>query len=557
MTTLYRFPCGCSWPVLEDRGPGKLPLLDFDVEAAPEDCPATWALLAEGHTKGVFQLESQLGRTWSRKLRPESGEHMGALGALLRPGPLQARDDDGVSMTEHYARRKNGEEEVAAFHPAVDRCLASTYNVMTYQEQIMALGADLAGFDLVAVDKLRKAVAKKDQVELAKVRDLFLAGVARCLVVTVEQGQVVWGWIQGCGRYLFNKSHAISYGLTGYDTAYLKAHFPVQFFTAWLRKAHLKGNVEGGPTAEKRELVEDARTLGVEVRPPDLRRPEKHFFTDGQCVWFGWADVKGVGDTTAHKVAGALALAALELGRPQAELTWQELLLFVLPKKGVTQACLNSMARAGALDHFGRPRELLLAELKAAAFLNSREAAWAAAAYLAGTRWPDVASLLEQVSRKKKEGGATSVRTRGDKVAEVARLLREPPSALADTPVKLADYEEELLGLSLSVSHLEQCDSSCVNATCRDLSRGRRGKAFLGVAVRDVRLHRTKKGNAPGSPMAFLQLADDTGAFHDVVCFPEAFARYGHLLQRGKFLVVQGQLTREGSFAVEKAFEMA
>src|SRR5262245_15341929 len=109
--SIYCFPCGCSFPILQHSDdPDVIPLLDFDIEKIPESCSTTWDMLGRGDTKGVFQLESNLGKTWTKKLKPQSCEHMGALGALLRPGPLKGVDAEGVSLTEHYVRRKNGLE---------------------------------------------------------------------------------------------------------------------------------------------------------------------------------------------------------------------------------------------------------------------------------------------------------------------------------------------------------------------------------------------------------------------------------------------------------------
>jgi DNA polymerase-3 subunit alpha len=240
MSTMYRFSCGCSWPVV---GPapreGALPLMDVDDDNLPF-CPLTWDLLGRGDTKGVFQLESNLGRQWTKKLKPESGEHMGALGALLRPGCLRAVDDEGVSMTQHFCRRKNNEEEVKPYHEVLDMVLSPTFGCLVYQEQAMLLAQNLAAFNLQEADQLRKAIGKKLPEEMAKCKKLFTEGAKKAGLLTEAQAEEVFGWIEQSQRYSFNKSHAVSYGLTGYDTAYIKAHFPVAFYCSWLRFAREK-----------------------------------------------------------------------------------------------------------------------------------------------------------------------------------------------------------------------------------------------------------------------------------------------------------------------------
>jgi DNA polymerase-3 subunit alpha len=136
MTGRHTFPCGCSWPVVgEPLLPGTLPLMDVDLENLPF-CDATWDLLASGRTKGVFQLETPLGRQWAKRLKPRSPEHLSALGAILRPGCLKSKDADGVSMTEHYCRRANNEEQPAPLHHTLSAILESTYGTMPYQEQL-------------------------------------------------------------------------------------------------------------------------------------------------------------------------------------------------------------------------------------------------------------------------------------------------------------------------------------------------------------------------------------------------------------------------------------
>lgn len=181
-----------------------MPLLDVDVGHLP-DCPRAWDMMSAGVTKGVFQLESRLGATWSKRLRPRNFEHLSALGALLRPGCLMAKDEQGVSMTEHYCRRVNREEPASSFHPALDEILSPTEQIMIYQEQAMQIGAKIAGFDLKNVDRLRKAIGKKDQKEMSEVRKLFLEGASQQKVVPDTLAAEIWGWIEKSGRYSFNR----------------------------------------------------------------------------------------------------------------------------------------------------------------------------------------------------------------------------------------------------------------------------------------------------------------------------------------------------------------
>lgn len=370
MPTVYRFPCGCQWPVV---GPapreGALPLLDVDDENLPF-CPATWELLGRGDTKGVFQLESNLGRQWTKKLRPESGEHMGALGALLRPGCMRAVDDEGVSMTQHYCRRKNNEEDVKPYHPAIDWILKPTYGTLCFQEQSMEIVKAVAGFNLQEADQLRKAVGKKLPEEMAKVKKMFLEGTAKTGILNSEQAEEVFGWIEKSQRYAFNRSHAVSYGLTGYDTAYIKAHFPVAFYCSWLRFARDKQD----PLQEIYELVNDAKLNDVEVRPPDLRNMEPHFATDGVQVTFGLSDIKGVGVNQVVKVRDIIERAEKELGKPLAQWTWNEFLFFVSHR--LNTGTVERLARVGALSWMGVGRQRMQKEFTSWSELTDCEREW-------------------------------------------------------------------------------------------------------------------------------------------------------------------------------------
>ena len=202
----YRFPCGCEWPIVEENTPeGVLPLMDIDTDLAPENCPATWELLGKGLAKGVFQLESPLGRQYTKRLKPNCYEHITALGALLRPGCLGTIDEDGVSTTAHYIKRRHGQEDVKKFHPAIDGILAPTYGVLAYQEQAMAICVAVAGFSEQEADMLRKAIGKKLPEEMAKCKKMFIEGSKKAGLLTEEQAVEVFGWIEASQRYSFNR----------------------------------------------------------------------------------------------------------------------------------------------------------------------------------------------------------------------------------------------------------------------------------------------------------------------------------------------------------------
>lgn len=195
---MIKMDCGCEF---ETNDQGKI-LLDFD--NINFKCEKTIQLLQSGYTKGVFQLESQLGRTWCKKVKPENIEQVSDVIAIIRPGTLKSYED-GKSLTQHYVDRKFGKEDIKSCHPVLDKILKNTYSVLTYQEQSMQIAKDLAGFNLKEADELRKGIGKKDSQLIASLKGKFLDGCKKIGTLNQEQAEQVFGWIQSSQRYAFNK----------------------------------------------------------------------------------------------------------------------------------------------------------------------------------------------------------------------------------------------------------------------------------------------------------------------------------------------------------------
>lgn len=553
MSPDYTFPCGCSFKILKPAdSPDKVPLLDFDIETVPEDCPLTWNMLSRGDTKGVFQLESQLGRTWCKQLKPETFDHMGALGSLLRPGALNAKDENGISMTKHYALRKNGQEEVTGYQPDYDQLVKDTYGVITYQEQLMAMGRVLAGFDLIGVDKLRKSVGKKDQKALAKVGEEFIVGCEKTGIVTKEQAEQIWEWIKASGRYLFNASHAVSYGVIGYQTAYIKAHFPHAFFTSWLKTA--KGKSE--PQQEIYELIYEAKLFDIEVKVPDLRDLQDDFHTDGVCVKFGLGNILGIGPAQLSRIKKAVTKAEEVIGKNRNDWTWTDFLRYCVPN--LTSTAIKNLINAGALswlDKDGLGRQQMQSQALKWYDLTEKEIAW-----FQNPELPDnlnIVELLELGVKTKKEGGACHNKNRVSTLQSVIYLLKNPPTVLVDKPELIATAEQQLLGVSVSAFRTDSTEEASVNCTVKEYLSGRKGFIVLGVEIKSVRELVTKRGASAGSIMAYLTVADSSGVLYDVVCFPDVWASFSHLLREDSLVILQGDRDyKSDTFIVKNAWQM-
>jgi DNA polymerase III subunit alpha len=529
----FNFRCGCSISIDPDLPPiHGTPSLIYEPDTVPKNCPDTWALLGNGMTKGVFQLESPLGRQWSKKLMPESIEHLAALGALLRPGVLKVKDENGISMTEHYCLRKNGLEDVTYFHPALEPILNKTYGVLVYQEQAMAIATSLAGFSLSEADDLRKAIGKKKTDVMAKVKEKFTTKAAEAGVVTPAEAGEIFGWIEKSQRYAFNLSHAVSYAIIGYYTAWLKAHFPLQFYHSFLHFAKEKQD----PLLEIRQLINDARTFGIEVYPPLWSDLKVHFNNDGVSIAFGMSDVKGIGDKVIRRLRENARIVEAEIGIPIMRWKWLDYLLYFSP------SCAASVSRrlieVGAMRKFDLDRQRMLAELETFEQLTEREQGLLSRMY-AKTEFK---TLEEGIMKLMRNPSGFKGDKRRDKVSTVLRLLLEPPTPLVDTPDWIARTEEDCLGIPITCSKVDGVETSRANITCKEFRDGKdMGHFILAVDIQECREHRIQNGENRGKTMAFLVVSDNTGSLEDVCIFTEAWQKYGNLIYPGNTVEIKGR----------------
>ena len=541
MKEMYKLSCGCIWPIIgQSKNPKAIPLLDVDPNNLPF-CEAAWQLFARGETKGIFQLESDLGKQWSKKLRPKSVEHLSALGALLRPGCLKALDDNGVSMTAHYCKRANFEEPIDSYHPVVDEVLKSTYGSLVFQEQAMELSKVIAGFSLQEADMLRKAMGKKLASEMAKCKKMFIDGAKKTQVVSEKQAEEIFSWIEQSQRYSFNKSHSCCYGLTGYDTAYLKSHFPVQFFTSWLFYAKDKAD----SMQEMADLIEDAKNFGINVFPPDIFRLNPNFDTDGVDIWFGITDVKGIGKSHFEKLKKCI-----EKYQDQIH-TWESFL--VKCSDEIPHSTIEKLICVGGFKRFNLQRQKMLADFKAWVSLTDKEKEY----IISNSEIKNVGETLLMFGKTKKEGGAFSSLKRAQIVKDLGNTLLNPPSPLIDLPNWIIWTENESLGLALTCSAIDSCDTSQINTTCREYINGKNGYIILGVEIRRCKEVVTKAGKTPGSRMAFLSISDSTGKIDEVICFPEAYKESCSLLKEGNTVLIHGERDRKSNaLLVKKVFQI-
>ena len=513
----------------------------------------SWNLYEEGLTKGVFQLESNLGRAWSKRLAPKNLEELAALIALIRPGCLKAVID-GKSMTQRFVDRKHKKEEVSYLHPSLEVILRPTYGVLVYQEQAMLIAVKLAGFNEQEADNLRKAIGKKKADLMAKIRGEFVEGCKKQGIVDEETAKEIFGWIEKSSRYSFNKSHAVAYALDSYWSAFYKANYTREFFLSYLYYANEKQD----PHQEIYELVNEAKLFNIEVKVPKLSNFSKKFAIFGDNVQFGVKDVKGLTGVTGDKVVNAISEATEELGKEAEKFTWMDILIYLSPK--INSTAFKALASIGffSTKSTGVTRNQALYEYLIFRELTKTEVKWVTSKYPIN-KWGKLEECFRDLAPTKKLGGGCSNVNRSQIVENEIELLENPPYSLDDDPAWIIEQETKMLGCPVSYSKVDAVDTSIANTTCKEIMDGKHGKDICIVAnIQRVANHKiNKKGSKQkGRTMSFLTIEDMTCSLDSVIVFPDARDKYQYILYEGNNLMLCGDVDKDNSFIVNKIHEI-
>ena len=531
----FRYPCGCKFTVSDENSKS----INFNpkIEELNLECSRTWDLISDGNTKGCFQLESRLGRTMAKKLKPENIEQLSALIAIVRPGCLEAMRD-GKSVSNHYIDKKNGNESIDYFHESLEPILKTTYGEMVYQEQAMEIAKSIAGFNLQEADMLRKAIGKKKAEEMSRVKQKFLVGARACNIVTDTQAEEIFGWIEKSQRYSFNKSHSVSYAINAYLSAYSKAHFPKVFFASYLRFA--KDKID--PQQEIKELIQNAGEMDIDVNPPDIRLLNDLFCLKDGSIFFGLTDIKGVGGSVFEKLKTVIRESKIDLYKAK----WEEILFTVLLNINSTAA--KALISCGALRFLkNKTRNAMLYDLTIASKITAREIK------MLEPLIPKCKNLLELIDFLLSQ---KINKRRMESIVELRRSLASPPFSLSDSAEWIADNEDALLGYSITCSKIDMYDISMTNCTCRDFKNGNCPNTII-LAGEIDRVHtvKTKKGNSKGMDMGFISLSDSTGNLDSIICFAEQYREYKNALFEGNVVIVKGKRSNaKDGLIVEKIF---
>jgi DNA polymerase-3 subunit alpha len=456
---------------------------DFQIDAIPLDDAATYDLLCAGDTEGVFQVESAGMTDLVVKLRPRSFKEIIPLVALYRPGPL------GSGMVDDYVNRKHGVTRVEYLLPELEQITAETLGVIVYQDQVLQIANELAGYSLGEADLLRRAMGKKKAEEMAQQRARFLSGCATNGIGR-DKAEKVFDLMQEFAEYGFAKSHSTAYALITYQTAYLKANFPREYLAALL-------TVESGNHDKLARYIAHARAKGIEILPPDVNESGRDFAVAAGGIRFGLAGVKNVGEGAIESI--------LEARRPEGEARrFRDLFDFCqrVDARRVNRRVVESLVKGGAFDSLHANRASVWASLDAAL---ERGAA----------------------AQRDREIGQASLFGGGGAAAVGAPQLVE---AAPWTERERLAHEKELLGFYVTGHPLAAAGPELARFTDvrSGATEGRDGREVrAGGLLTALRETRTRRGDT----MAFGTLEDLEGSF-DLVVFAEPYGRLRALLRQ-------------------------
>lgn len=544
--------CGCSFKTLNrpdnevlrvDSYTSDCPKLDIDIYSVPLICNETWKSICDGKVKGLFQLEGYLGKIWSKKLLPHNIGELSDLIALIRPGCIKSYSGNPPkSMTQRYCDRKNGLEQEEPIHKALGPLLQSTHQVMTYQEQAMLIAKEIAGFTLQQADELRKGIGKKLPKIIAKLKNEFIDGCKKIGKVNEEEAQQIFDWIRESQKYLFNLSHSISYSKDAYWSAYLKTHFPLQFYCAYLSGAEWKMNTQ----EEIAELVNDAKLANINICIPDLRKKNVKFIIDNNNLYFGLGEIKQIGNAAIKKILKGIFDVEALLKKSISELSWIEYILYLSNRMSTT----NNLAlmHSGALDFLGKPRLKMIYDYKIWQKLSNLEVAHIIEREKQGCKFYELSDCILSCIQNNIPHGEKRKKI----VNDLFNMLTKPPHELYDNAESIAWMEEYYLGAAITCNKVDgSIGASSANAICKDVVKGKSGYIVLAVEVNKFKEIITKKDK---SKMAFVTMSDNSCVLDDVVCFPMEWAQYKDIIVPGNTLLISGERnSKSNSFILKKA----
>lgn len=462
--------------------------IDIKINKLPLDDVATYKLLSNGETTGVFQFESEGMKRNLQNLRPNIFGDIIALVALYRPGPIELIPD--------FIDRKHGRQKIKYLHPKLEPILKETYGIAVYQEQVLRIARDLCGFTMGEADVLRKAIGKKIKEMLFEQEKKFVDGAINN-GVDIKIAKQLFEFVKPFAKYGFNKAHAASYALIAYQTAYLKTHFPNEFLAALMTS-------DQGDLDKVAKDIAEAERMGIKVLPPAVNESFTDFAVVKETgnIRFGLNVIKNVG----HKVSDLIVDERQQNG------LYKNLEDFLtrVPKEAMNKKVLEALTLSGALDEF-EDRNVL---------------------------FENVENILNFVNKTHKED-TSQIGIFGEEFDKEFIKLQLIEARQSNEKERLA-FEKEFLGTFVSKHPLKEIMPELKKLvslieTLHENSDGKKVK--VGGMISAVQKVNTKKGE----PMLFVKLADLTGSI-EVIVFPNMLQKYGELLEMDKILIIEGKV---------------
>lgn len=475
--------------------------IKIDIAKIPQNDSKTYDLLNNGNTVGVFQLESPGMRDLCRKFKIESIEHITALVALYRPGPME--------LIPEFISRRHGNTKIEYAHPLLEPVCKETYGIMIYQEQVMQATQALAGFTLGKADILRRAMGKKDVEKMKVMRQKFVDGCAKTNHIEPGLANKIFDLLEKFAGYGFNKSHAAAYALVAYQTAWLKANYPVEFISAMMTND--MGNLD-----KVRILIDEAEEMGIKTLPPNVNASNVFFVpsADGKAIHFALSAIKGVGAASIQAIVEERKKAG-----PFASLA--DLYERVGPQS-LNKKVMEGLIYSGACDCFKRPRSVLIATM---------DQTMSAAARKIKDKQSGQGSLFDMLAPQ-------------EKVA-----LTAEPNIPEFTYKERLEKEKKLLGIYVSghpIRPFQKDISRIASHTIEALATtASRSMVRVGGLVRNIVKGISKKAQKPY--LSFM--LEDENATIPVLCAGENVERYANTLQPDAPFIVTGQYIGQESGA--------
>ncbi len=460
----------------------------LDLNNLPGDDPKTLEIFSKAQTVAVFQFESSGMQDYLRKLKPTSIHDLVAMNALYRPGPMENIPD--------FIDRKHGRKTISYLHPKLEETLKETYGIIVYQEQVMKIASDIAGFSLAKADLMRRAMGKKDKALMAEQKKEFAAGALSNGIDKHTAGEI-FDLIEKFASYGFNKSHSVAYSVLAYQTAYLKAHYPAEYMAATLTS-------EIGDTDKIVLFIDDCRKMGMEVLPPDVNESGVDFVVTPKGIRFGLSAIKNVGTGAVEQIVRVRS----EGGR------FNDIFDFCgrVDLRAVNKKTLESLLLAGAFDSLHENR---------AQVFESVERAMAYGQTVQESRERGQSSLFET--------GVTKIQTRP-----------ALPSVDAWSEGEKLSKEKSVLGFYVSGHPLRVYDEEIASFSNVRLGEPQSVNAQATARVCGIVSAVKKKVDKRGNLMAFISLEDYTGKGECIV-FSDAFQKYSSLLVPDAMVMVVGK----------------